>query len=98
MFKIKKKEASGLSIVTVPKLALLSFGTLISILVAFTAFCFFYVYFYGCAHQLEVLAKEENPVEVITDTIELEDSLLGQIGLSKFLCTACAHVIVGGLI
>ena len=97
MFRIKRKETPALSVLAVPKVALVSFASLISIIAAFTVFCFFYVYFFGCAHQLEVLAVDENPVETITETIELDNSLMGQYGLSKFLCTACAHVIVGGL-
>ena len=98
MFRIKKKETTHLSVMAVPKMAFFSVATLVSIITAFTVFCFFYVYFFGCAHQLELLAEEENPVETITDTIELEDSLMGQFGLSKMLCTACARVIVGGLL
>ena len=97
MFRIKKKETSNLSVMAVPKIAFVSVATLVSIIVAFTVFCFFYVYFFGCAHQLELLAEDDNPVETITETIELEDSMMGQFGLSKILCTACAHVIVGGL-
>ena len=97
MFRIKKKETKNLTVMAVPKMAFVSFATLISIIVAFTVFCFFYVYFFGCVHQLDLLAEEENPVETITDTIELEDSLMGQFGISKMLCTACAQVIVRGL-
>jgi len=98
MFRIKKKETPEMSIMAVPKLAIISFATLVASAVALTVFCFFYVYFFGCAHQLGVLAEDENPVETITETIELETSLLGQFGLSRVLCTACAHVIVGGLL
>ena len=97
MFRIKKKETSKLSVMAVPKIAFVSVATLVSIIMAFTVFCFFYVDFFGCAHQLELLAEDDNPVETITETIELEDSMMGKFGLSKILCTACAHVIVGGL-
>ena len=97
MFRIKKKETPSLTVLVIPKIAFLFAATIASFLAVFTLCCFLYIYYFGCSHQLELLSKDENPVNTITETIELNESILGQFGFSKMLCTACAHAIVEGL-
>merc|ERR1712025_924179 len=94
----KKKKATGLDLFVIPKYFLVLVVLSILVLVGLLSFCFFYVYVYGCVGKLEILKTEPDPVEVIEQSLHLDDSILGKFGISHLMCTTCAKVLVYGLL
>ena len=96
---MRRREKKGLC----GKMSLQEAFMFLSILIIFFlltifSYCFYFVYTVGYIPNVKYLHHQQDPVRAMTDSLDLNKSILGRFFLTRYLCLASVQLISGSFL